>query len=240
MIKIKKAGDFELGFNCMTRLYMDGYDEEILNDMIKVCDEYLKWFSQETIYSSLFDLVRERHFYQNGEKVPEEQKERYESLIMALARQGICREKKNSQNREERIIILFGIEAGFLDSFFGKEKDFDLETFYWWVIDNNLNEEVEIKQVKADETLPIKKSFLPTFDKLCKYMIRYSYGRHSYMPSTSRDFVKANKELISDAALEDIICYLNKRNMNIPENEDFIIKNDSENWLYMQEELESE
>ena len=41
MLKIKSAEDFGLGFNCMTRLYMNGYDEEILSDMIKVCQEYL-------------------------------------------------------------------------------------------------------------------------------------------------------------------------------------------------------
>ena len=33
MHKIKLAEDFGLVFNCMTRLYMNGYDEEILEDM---------------------------------------------------------------------------------------------------------------------------------------------------------------------------------------------------------------
>lgn len=45
MFRIKEAEDFGLGFNCMTRFYIDRYDEEILIDMIKVCEEYLKWFS---------------------------------------------------------------------------------------------------------------------------------------------------------------------------------------------------
>ena len=35
MLKIKKAEDFGLGFNCMTRLYMNGYDEEILTICLK-------------------------------------------------------------------------------------------------------------------------------------------------------------------------------------------------------------
>ena len=34
MLQIKNAEDFGLGFNSMTRLYMDRYDEEILADMI--------------------------------------------------------------------------------------------------------------------------------------------------------------------------------------------------------------
>ena len=45
MLRIKESEDFGLGFNCMTRLYMDRYDEDIFMDMIKVCEEYLKWFS---------------------------------------------------------------------------------------------------------------------------------------------------------------------------------------------------
>lgn len=62
MLRIKEAEDFGLGFNCMTRLYMDRYDEEILMDMLKVCEEYLKWFSHRTIICSLRDLIREYPF----------------------------------------------------------------------------------------------------------------------------------------------------------------------------------
>ena len=59
MLRIKESEDFGLGFNCMTRLYMDRYDEDIFMDMIKVCEEYLKWFSHRTIICSLRDLIRE-------------------------------------------------------------------------------------------------------------------------------------------------------------------------------------
>ena len=38
MLKIKKAEDFGLGFNCMTRLYMNGYDEEILDASPRASD----------------------------------------------------------------------------------------------------------------------------------------------------------------------------------------------------------
>ena len=69
MQKIKNAGDFGLGFNCMTRLYMNGYNEEILHDMIKVCEEYLKylisaiclirriWRNFDSAYRSIYMLT---------------------------------------------------------------------------------------------------------------------------------------------------------------------------------------
>ena len=41
MLKIKKAEDFGLGFNCMTRLYMNSYDEEILYDSLFLWSLYL-------------------------------------------------------------------------------------------------------------------------------------------------------------------------------------------------------
>ena len=71
-------------------------------------------------------------------------------------------------------------------------------------------------------------------------MIHYSYGRHTYMPSTCRDFVKANMELMSDKALKDIAEYLSKRNADIPKDESAFDRIDSETWIGMQEELEAE
>ena len=62
MMRIKEAEDFGLGFNCMTRLYMNRYDETILKDMSEMCKEYLKWFSHRTIICSLRDLIREYPF----------------------------------------------------------------------------------------------------------------------------------------------------------------------------------
>lgn len=50
-------------------------------------------------------------------------------------------------------------------------------------------------------------------------MIYYSYGRHTYMPSTCRSFVKANMEIMSDVVLTDIVEYLKKRNEDIQEEE---------------------
>lgn len=240
MLKIKKAEDFGLGFNCMTRLYMNGYDEEMLDDMLKVCEEYLAWFSARTIVCSLRDLVKEYPFGRNEESVPQEQVERYELLIRNLTRQGISKEKKNSHYKESYIIMEFGDDAGFTHSIWGKKMKFDRDSFYQWVIDNKLNSEVKIKEVKSDEMLPVKKKFLPVFYKVCKYMVRYSYGRHTYMPSTSRDFVKVNMELMSDDALGDIVKYFKERNANIPDDEGPMFKHDSETWIYMQEDLEAE
>ena len=71
-------------------------------------------------------------------------------------------------------------------------------------------------------------------------MIYYSYGRHTYMPSTCRSFVKTNMDIMSDAALKDIVDYLKKRNADIPEKESAFDKIDSDNWIYMQEDLEAE
>lgn len=239
--QIKSAEDFGLGFNCMTRLYMNGYDEQILIDMIKLCEEYLKWFSRRTIICSLRDLVKESPFYWRDEPVPENQTERYETLIEVLIRQVIGKEKKAFYDRELQNIVdnVFG-EIGVIDSRWGKEKNFDRDTFYQWVTENNLAEDVVIKEVKEDEILPLKKKCVPLFYKVCNYMIYYSYGRHTYMPSTCRDFVKENMELMSDKALKNIVEYLCKRNADIPEDESVLDRIDSETWIGMQEELEEE
>lgn len=239
--QIKSAEDFGLGFNCMTRLYMNGYDEQILIDMIKLCEEYLKWFSRRTIICSLRDLVKESPFYWRDEPVLENQTERYETLIEVLIRQVIGKEKKAFHDRELQNIVdnVFG-EIGVIDSRWGKEKNFDRDTFYQWVTENNLVEDVVIKEVKEDEILPLKKKCVPLFYKVCNYMIYYSYGRHTYMPSTCRDFVKENMELMSDKALKDIVKYLCKRNADIPEDESVLDRIDSETWIGMQEELEAE
>lgn len=239
--QIKSAEDFGMGFNCMTRLYMNGYDEQILIDMIKLCEEYLKWFSRRTIICSLRDLVKESPFYWRDEPVPENQTERYETLIEVLIRQVIGKEKKAFHDRELQNIVdnVFG-EIGVIDSRWGKEKNFDRDTFYQWVTENNLAEDVVIKEVKEDKILPLKKKSVPLFYKVCNYMIYYSYGRHTYMPSTCRDFVKENMELMSDKALKNIVEYLCKRNADIPEDESVLDRIDSETWIGMQEELEEE
>lgn len=241
MLRIKEVEDLGLGFNCMTRLYMDRYDEEILRDMIKLCEEYLKWFSHRTIICSLRDLIREYPFSWNEEPVPENQVERYEALIMDLIRQAIGKEKQKARYRELREIVnRVADDIGVTNSRWGKEKNFYRDTFYQWVMENGLTEEVTIKEVKEDEMLPLKKKCVPLFYKVCNYMIYYSYGRHTYMPSACRSFVKANMELMSDEALTDIVDYLKKRNADIPEEESTFDKIDSDNWIYMQEDLEAE
>lgn len=241
MLKIKNAEDFGLGFNCMTRLYMNEYDEEILNDMIKVCQEYLKWFSHRTIICSLRDLIKEYPFGWNEKPVPEKQKERYESLIKSLVKQAISRKKKKNHYQNERCVINdLADDMGVVSSLWGREKNFDKEAFYHWVMENGLWEDVEIKESKEDDILSLKKRYVPLFYKVCNYMIYYSYGRHTYMPSTCRDFVKTNMEIMSDDALDGIVEYLKKRNADIPANESAFDKVDSDNWIHMQEDLEAE
>lgn len=241
MLRIKEAEDFGLGFNCMTRLYMDRYDEEILKDMIKLYEEYLKWFSHRTIICSLRDLIREYPFSWNEEPVPEYQVERYEALIKDLIRQAIGKEKQVARYREIREIVnRVADDMGMTNSRWGKEKSFDRDSFLQWVMENDLTAEVAIKEVKEDEMLPLKKKCVPLFYKVCNYMVDYSYGRHTYMPSTCRSFVKVNMEIMSDEALKHIVDYLKERNANISEGESAIDKIDSDNWIYMQEDLEAE
>ena len=240
MLRIKEAEDFGLGFNCTTRLYMDRYDEEILTDMNDLCEEYLKWFSHRTIICSLRDLIRECPFSWNEKPVPKSQIERYEGLIKDLIRQAIGRERQMARYRELwEIVNRVAEDIGVTNSRWGKEKNFNRDTFYQWAIENGLTEEVAIKEVKEDEMLPLKNKYVPLFYKVCNYMIYYSYGRHTYMPSTCRSFVKANMELMSDEALKDIVEYLKKRNADISEEESAIDKIDSDNWIYMQEDLDS-
>lgn len=241
MLKIKNAEDFGLGFNCMTRLYMNGYDEEILNDMIKVCQEYLKWFSHRTIICSLRDLIKEYPFGWNEESVPEKQMGQYESLIKSLVKQVISRKKKKDHYQSERYVINdLADDMGVVSSLWGREKKFDKDAFYHWVMENGLWEDVEIKESKEEDILPLKKKYVPLFYKVCNYMIYYSYGRHTYMPSTCRDFIKVNMELMSDDALNEIVGYLKKRNADIPENESAFDKVDSDTWIHMQEDLVAE
>lgn len=241
MLQIKNAEDFGLGFNCMTRLYMDGYEEEILMDMINLCEEYLKWFSHRTIICSLRDLIWEYPFCWRGEPVPESQIERYESLIKALMKQAFCKEKQTFSCLNDREIVnRVANDIGVITSRWGKSKQFYRDTFYRWVMENDLIEDVVIEEVKEEDILPLKKEYVPLFYKVCKYMMDYSYGRHTYMPSTCRSFVKANMELMTDVALKDIIEYLKKRNADIPEEESVFDKIDSDNWIYMQEDLEAE
>lgn len=241
MLQIKNAEDFGLGFNCMTRLYMDRYDEEILLDMIALCEEYLKWFSHRALICSLRDLIGEYPFSRNEEPVPESQTEQYEALIRALIKQAIGKERKDSQYRDEQEIVnRLADDIGVTNSRWGKERNFDRDSFYQWVIENDLTAEVAIKEVKGDEMLPLKKKYVPLFYKVCNYMIYYSYGRHTYMPSTCRSFVKTNMEIMSDEELKDIVDYLKKKNVDIPQDESAIDKIDSDNWIYMQEDLEAE
>lgn len=241
MLRIKEAEDFGLGFNCMTRLYMDRYDEEILTDMIKLCEEYLKWFSRRTITCSLRDLIREYPFSWKEEPVPTQQAERYEALIKDLIRQAIGREKQAARYQKVREIVnRVADDMGVTNSRWGKEKCFDRDSFYQWVMENELTNEVTIKKVNEDEILPLKKKYVPMFYKVCNYMINYSYGRHTYMPSTCRSFVKANIELMSDEILTDIVDCLKVRNADIPKKESAFDKIDSDNWIYMQEDLEAE
>lgn len=173
--------------------------------------------------------------------MPEHQVERYEALIKDLIRQAIGKEKQAAHYREsQEIVNRVADDIGVTNSRWGKEKSFDRDSFYQWVMKNDLTAEVAIKEVEDDEILPLKKKYVPLFYKVCNYMIDYSYGRHTYMTSTCRNFVKKNMEIMSDAALTDIVDYLKERNADIPEDESTIDKIDSDNWIYMQEDLEVE
>lgn len=155
--------------------------------------------------------------------------------------QAIGKEKQANHYRELRETVnRVADDMGVTNSRWGKEKRFDRDSFYQWVTERGLAEEVVTKEVKEDEILPLKKKYVPLFYKVCNYMIDYSYGRHTYMPSTCRSFVKKNMEIMSDAALTDIVDYLKKRNADIPEDESAFDKIDSDNWIYMQEDLEAE
>lgn len=47
----------------------------------------------------------------------------------------------------------------------GKEKRFDSDSFYQWVTERGLAEEVVTKEVKEDEILPLKKKYVPLLYK---------------------------------------------------------------------------
>ena len=241
MLKIKNAEDFGLAFNSMTRLYMASHEEEILDDMHLVCQEYLMWFSLRTIVCSLRDLVEDHGWSRSERAVPKEQKERYEELIEILTRQGIAKERENSRYKDEKLQVMSFMDVvGFQDSIYGKKRKWTNEDVYQWIFEKNLTENVEIKKIGKKEELPLKKKNIPLFYKVCNYMIHYSYGRHTYMPGTCRDFVKENIINFTDEALRQILSKLTEWNALLPDDEPIINKIDSDTWRNMQEELEQE
>lgn len=238
---IHEAEDFGLAINCMSRLYLHQYDEKILDDLLFTLDKYIQYLSLRTIICSIRDLLEENQFWGNDGGIPTEQEEKYQKALKILVQYGLTLDKKDSDTkREDARILNFGRDTYFITHNSCK-KGWTEETFLKWVKDNQLNEEVDC--IELDDRygdLPLKTGFKECFFRVCFYMLRYSYGRHTYMPSACRSFIKDNIELINDRNLDKLIGYLFKKNSDIPENEPDIYKMDSDTWLLMQAELEDE
>lgn len=241
-MRIQCAEDFGVGINCMTRLYMRRYDENVLDQIVEVVDEYIKYLSSRTIICSLRDFVDEPRIYGNDVPIPENQQKRVDHIIKILVQQGLTLDKvKNKHYSEDERIYNFGRDIYFCNHHNGNSK-YNRESFLEWVYKNHLNEEVVYKEIswKDEASLPLKKKKLHLLLSVCRAMFDYSYGRHTYMPSTCRMFIKKNWVILSTDFLEEIHQKLIKYNADILENESSIEKIDSDNWRLMEEELDLE
>ncbi len=67
--------------------------------------------------------------------------------------------------------------------------------------------------------------------------LEYSYGRHTYMPSTCAGFIKANWDILPDSFLREVRDFLLVRNESISYNAPMIEKIDDKTWLLFEEEI---
>lgn len=249
MLQINKAEDFYLAYNLMIRLYLKVYDAEILEDICKVTDEYAEWFGERTIINALRDLLKPT-FWSEGVEVPKEQREKCDNLICALLKYGIAKEKKRDsiltqtsfkngecQKDENSIIFNFGDLTDCIGSAWGR-KYFNDEDFCEWIKEKHLNDNVELKEKRDDDTLPVKATFLPVFRRVCVYMLLYSYGRHTHMPYTCRGFIMANKNLLSKETLLEIKDFLEMQYCHTIQSKSISLKRDYDNWIELQREIE--
>lgn len=250
MLQINKADDLYIAYNSMIRLYLKVYDEAILEDICKVTDEYAEWFSEKTIINALRDLLKPT-FWSEGIEVPKEQQEKCDNLIRALLKYGIAKEKRRDsiltqtslgngecQKDEDFTILYFGDLTDCIGSAWGR-KYFNDEDFCEWIKENHLNDDVELKEKRDDDTLPIKKTFLPVFQRVCVYMLIYSYGRHTHMPYTCRSFIMANKNLLSKETLLEIKEFLEMQYCHTTQPNSISLKRDYGNWIDMQRKIEN-
>ena len=239
---IHGAEDFGLGINCMTRLYARDFEESVLDDILLAVEQYKAYLSIRTIVCSLRELVGENSLWGEERDIPPEQKGKYEKLLKTLVRQGLTLEKRKSQRKDENDqIVDFGRHTYFIDYYREDGKQWTKEEFLKWVKENNLNHPAPyIELENSDGNLPIKDSFLQTFFQVCYDMVQYSYGRHTYMPSTCRSFVHDNIILISDKNLQVLIDYLQGRNADRPKEESISDRIDSETWQHMLVDLQGE
>lgn len=241
---IKEAEDFGLGFNCMSRLYMREYDQNILDDMLLVCEQYLPYFSARTVCCSIRDLLEEGYFYHTEHKIPDEQKARYDKLLKLLTKQGItlelARKDAGAGYRRKQIITQYGYNAYFMRCYTGKNMFQSEEEFLEWIYDNKLDDKAEVKDREGDR-LPLAESDADLFYRVCFNMIDYSYGRHTYMPSTCKNFVVKNMSLIDDKTLEKLANYIGELLEKYPGNSGYDFeKVDEKTWINFQLELRDE
>lgn len=241
-MRIKNAEDFGLGFNCMTRMYMRNYEEKYLEMMADLIDIYLKYFSSRTIVCSLRDFIEEARWNGENKSIPQSHKEKVDYIVKRLVRQGLMLDKLDSRIRdEEERIFQFGQEIYFCNHWAGNSK-YDRNSFLNWVYDNNLNEDLEYKIVSRSDnaSLPLKKNQINLLMNACMTMLEYSYGRHTYMPSTCAGFIKSNWDILPDGFLREVQDFLLVRNESISEDAPTIEKTDDETWLLFEEEISME
>ena len=85
-LQIQDPDDFGLFFNCLTRRYLWYFEIDLLELMDRIVGRYLRYLNRRTLICSIRDLadVDKSIFRMDTVSVPEDQKEKYESVLMAL------------------------------------------------------------------------------------------------------------------------------------------------------------
>lgn len=243
--RIRGSEDFGLFFNCLTRRYLWDFDEELLNLMIRTADRYLVYFSKRTLICAIRDLACEKDgiFCRRAEGKPDNQKERYGSLLMCMVRRYLSIEAGESTDGQWKNMKVYELasDGGFIGSFWpGKDCMFpSREAFARWVSDNRLDESDRIP-VWEGEILPIEAEFLPDFCALCLSCVQYAYSRSSYLPSACREFIWKNSALLPDDGLKRIAEEIDSRLEEEPDCGDTAGKMETSAWKTFSDRLHLE
>ena len=175
--RIADAGDFELGFLSVLRLYGRERNEEMLDLAIVTFDEYEEWFDRKAIVNSLRDLLHGGRMWFENKKIPVIHRERYEELLKRVTERGLSLELKGKPlDESKREVLEFGRLAEFFDYHDKKNEIFGSgDEFYEWVTENHFRTDLRSKTCETG-TWPLRKSFIPFFRKACRYTISYAYG----------------------------------------------------------------
>lgn len=194
-MRIYKAEDFGVAFNILAREYRRTADSELLKLMNKTCDKYLPYFSIRTLSCAVRDLQMPYTMF--GEPTFPKDEDDFEFLQKRLLQYYLSRKMKQRPVAFDlrNLLTDVAMTCYMTKDRFGENARFEnIDAFILYVRDNGLLEIVEYID-STDDILPFDLTFQKDFASICNYMQRYSFGRQTYMPSLTADFIRANAEI---------------------------------------------